>query len=73
MSKRKQLHNIKTPVQMLQHSRRNAIGPLYHWEPTKKTAASASNTDDGKETTHRPLNNTKSAPIVAGTGKGSQA
>ena len=36
MSKHKNFHNIKTPMQMLQHGRRNAIGPLYHWEPKKK-------------------------------------
>lgn len=39
MSKHKHFHNIKTPMQMLQHSRRNGFGPLHHWEPKKKVPA----------------------------------
>lgn len=52
MSKHKNFHNIKTPMQMLQHGRRNAIGPLYHWEPKKKTAPGAADTGGGKKAQH---------------------
>ncbi len=52
MSKHKHLHSIKTPMQMLQHTRRERIGPLDHWVPKKKTAPSAVNTESGKETPH---------------------
>lgn len=38
----------------------------------KETAPGATNTEDGKQTEHDTYINTKSAPIVPGTGKGSQ-
>lgn len=52
MSKHKRYHDIKTPLQMLRHSRQNAIGPLYHWTPKKKKPApdaAASAQSGGKE------------------------
>lgn len=54
MSKHKHFHSIKNPRQMLQHGARERMGPFQVWrpKPVKKTAPSAANTEDGKETPH---------------------
>lgn len=52
MSKHKHFHNIKTPTQMFQHSRREKIGPLDpgRARPKKKTALNTTtDTEDGQE------------------------
>lgn len=63
MSKHKHLHNIKSPLQAIQHGRKNGFGPMRSkfarssnsqtfGNLEKEAAASAPNTDDGKETQH---------------------
>ena len=54
MSKHKHFHNIKNPMQMFQHSRRERIGLLDPGRALlkKKTARGAADTTDGKETPH---------------------
>lgn len=54
MPKHKHFHNIKNPMQMFQHSRREGIGLLDPGRalPKKKTPAGAANTDEGKKTQH---------------------
>lgn len=54
MSKHKHFHSIKNPMQALQHARRERICQMDPGRamPKKKTARSAANTTDGKETPH---------------------
>lgn len=49
MSKHKHFHSIKSGYQMLQHGRREGIGPFRAQPRSKKeTAADAANIDGGK-------------------------
>ena len=52
MSKHKHFHNIKNTMQILQHSRRERIGPMDpgRTRPKRKTAPGVTSTQDGKET-----------------------
>lgn len=47
MSKHKHFHGIKSGVQMLQHGRREGLGP-FRRHPRKKAAQGATNTQSGK-------------------------
>lgn len=63
MSKHKHFHSIKSGVQMLQHGRREGLGP-FRRQPRKKAAQGATNTQDGKadKTVENPVESASSVP-----------
>jgi len=64
VTKHKSYHNIKGPMQMLQHGQSQGIGPMFNVRHPKKlpplmkkTAPSAANTESGKQTQHDEQSN----------------
>ena len=70
MSKHKHFHRIKGGVQMLQHGRREGIGPFSRQLYKRKAAADAANTDGGQA--ERDLQNHVSASSLPDNGEENQ-